>query len=99
VAGLFDAPPPARRVPPALRDALVGAVDAVWRIPYLRDRHSPPLSRYSVALLTRSSTYDTRAATRDFGYAPVIDQSTGLRQLRAWTDSIGGVDAFTRYVR
>ncbi|MEU7907360.1 NAD-dependent epimerase/dehydratase family protein [Actinoplanes sp. NPDC049118] len=99
VARLFDATPPTRRVPPALRDALVGAVEAVWRIPYLRNRHSPPLSRYSVALLTRSSTYDTSAATRDFGYVPVIDQQTGLRQLRAWADGIGGVDEFTRYAR
>jgi nucleoside-diphosphate-sugar epimerase len=99
VARLFDAAPPTRRVPPALRDALVAAVEGVWRIPYLRDRHSPPLSRYSIALLTRTGTYDTSAATRDFGYAPVIDQQTGLRQLRAWADGIGGVDAFTRYVR
>ncbi|GGN33073.1 nucleoside-diphosphate-sugar epimerase [Actinoplanes campanulatus] len=99
VARLFDAAPPTRRVPPAVRDALVATVETVWRIPYLRHRHSPPLSRYSVALLTRSSTYDTSAATRDFGYAPVIDQQTGLRQLRAWADGIGGVDAFTRHVR
>ncbi|MFC4063633.1 NAD-dependent epimerase/dehydratase family protein [Actinoplanes subglobosus] len=99
VARLFDATPPTRRVPPVLRDALVGAVETVWRIPYLRDRHSPPLSRYSIALLTRTGTYDTSAATRDFGYSPVIGQPDGLRQLRAWADSVGGVDAFTRYVR
>ncbi|BFU44928.1 NAD-dependent epimerase/dehydratase family protein [Krasilnikovia sp. MM14-A1004] len=99
VGAMFGAAPPTRRVPPAVRDALVAAIETVWRVPYLRDRHSPPLSRYSVALLTRSSTYDTSAAARDFGYAPVLDQATGLRQLREWVDGIGGVDAFTRYVR
>ncbi|GAB1640730.1 NAD-dependent epimerase/dehydratase family protein [Krasilnikovia sp. MM14-A1259] len=99
VAAMYGAAPPTRRVPAGVRDVLVAAIETVWRIPYLRDRHSPPLSRYSVALLTRSSTYDTSAAARDLGYAPVVDQQTGLRQLHEWVDSIGGVDAFTRYAR
>jgi nucleoside-diphosphate-sugar epimerase len=99
VARLFEVTPPTRKVSPVVRDALVGAVEALWRIPYLAHRYSPPLSRYSVALLTRSSTYDTSAAERDFGYRPVVDQATGLRELKAWVEEIGGVDAYVRGVR
>jgi len=96
VAELFDVRPPTRTVPPLVRDALVNTIEALWRLPYLAHRYSPPLSRYSLALLTRSSTYDTSAARRDFGYRPVIDQPTGLRQLKQWVDEIGGVDEFVR---
>jgi nucleoside-diphosphate-sugar epimerase len=99
VADLFGARPPTRRVPPVVRDALVNLVEAAWKIPYLAHRHSPPLSRYSVALLTRSSTYDTGAAERDFGYVPRIDQRTGLDLLKRWVDGIGGVDEFVRHAR
>jgi nucleoside-diphosphate-sugar epimerase len=99
VAGLFDARPPARTVSPRVRDALVNAVETVWRVPYLAHRYPPPVSRYSVALLTRSGTYDTSAARRDLGYRPVVDQRTGLAELRAWVDGIGGVDEFVRYAR
>ncbi len=99
VAQLFGVSPPTRQVSPPVRDAVVGAVEALWRIPYLKHRYSPPLSRYSVALLTRSSTYDTSAAARDFGYRPVVDQQTGLRTLKQWVAGIGGLDEFTRHVR
>jgi nucleoside-diphosphate-sugar epimerase len=99
VATLFGARPPTRRVPPLARDALVNLVEAVWRIPYLAHRYSPPLSRYSVTLLTRSSTYDTGAAERDFGYRPRIDQRAGLALLKRWVDDVGGVDEFVRYAR
>ena len=99
VAVLFGARPPTRRVSPAVRDTLVGAIETVWKVPYLAHRYPPPLSRYSVALLTKSSTYDTGAAARDFGYAPDVDQRTGLDLLKRWVDGIGGVDAFTRQVR
>jgi 2-alkyl-3-oxoalkanoate reductase len=99
VAALFGTRPPARTVSPAVRDALVNTIEAVWRIPYLAHRYPPPLSRYSVALLTRSSTYDTGAAKRDFGYQPRVDQRTGLRRLKEWVDGIGGVEEFVRYAR
>jgi nucleoside-diphosphate-sugar epimerase len=98
VALLFGAKPPTRKVPPAVRDAVVNTVEAAWHIPYLSNRYSPPLSKYSVALLTKSSTYDTSAAQRDFGYVPRVDQQTGLRLLKQWVDGIGGVDEFTRHV-
>lgn len=96
VAALFDGTPPTRRLSPAVRDALVAAVELLWRVPALADRREPPLSRYSVALLTRSATYSTAAAERDFGYLPVTDQEAGLRGLRDWVESIGGAREFVR---
>lgn len=99
VADMFGASPPTRRVPPPVRDAAVAVLETVWRLPGLAARREPPLSRYSVALLTRSTTYNTAAAERDLGYVPVIDQESGLLRLRDWVESIGGVREFARAVR
>lgn len=99
LAKLFGVTPPTRRIPPVVRDALVEAVELIWRAPLLARRHPPPLSRYSLALLTRSGTYDTSAAHRDFGYLPVVDQATGLAATTQWVDSLGGVHEFVRHVR
>ncbi|MFF3460694.1 NAD-dependent epimerase/dehydratase family protein [Streptomyces sp. NPDC002730] len=99
LAALFGGQPPTRTISPRLSDALAGAIELIWRVPALAAGKEPPLSRYTVALLTRSATYDTSAATRDFGYAPVIDQDSGLHQLLAWVESIGGTQEFLRTVR
>ncbi|GGM60067.1 3-beta hydroxysteroid dehydrogenase [Longimycelium tulufanense] len=99
VARMFCCTPPNRRVPPLLVNTFVELVELVWRVPYIAHRYSPPLSRYSLALLTRSTTYDTSAAERDFGYRPVVSQEAGLRELVRWVADIGGVDRFTQYVR
>ncbi|MEU3985784.1 NAD-dependent epimerase/dehydratase family protein [Streptomyces sp. NPDC026672] len=98
LAELFGLRPPTRRIPPLLLDALVEAVELVWRVPALAARREPPLSRYAVAILTHSTTYNTDAAARDFGYVPVIGQEDGLKQLVTWVESIGGVQQFVRAV-
>ncbi|RBO94443.1 NAD-dependent epimerase/dehydratase family protein [Nocardia puris] len=97
-AGLGYAPPtrqPNRRV----LNAVVAAIETVWRIPAVATRWSPPLSRYAVALMTRSATYDTSAATRDFGYRPIVDRATGLAEFLAWLDTQGGVRELNRHLR
>ncbi len=96
VAARFGGTSPSRRVPPLVRDLAVGAVDLAWRVPYLRDRYSPPVSRYSVALLTRSGTYDTSAAHRDFGYRPSVTQEQGFAELERWIATIGGIEEYAR---
>ncbi|MFJ8159056.1 NAD-dependent epimerase/dehydratase family protein [Streptomyces sp. NPDC094468] len=96
---LFGGHPPTRRVPAPVRDALVEAVELLWRFPPLATRREPPLSRYAMALLTRCATYDTGAAQRDFGYVPRMSQEAGLRQLADWVVSTGGVKNFVRSVR
>ncbi|WP_433327426.1 NAD-dependent epimerase/dehydratase family protein [Spirillospora sp. CA-294931] len=96
VAERFGVDPPTRRIPAPLRDTLVAAIELLWRVPYLANNHPPPLSRYSVALLTRSSTYDTTAAREAFGYSPVIDQAKGLDELQNWIEELGGLTAYTK---
>ncbi|MEV7090461.1 NAD-dependent epimerase/dehydratase family protein [Streptomyces sp. NPDC093085] len=96
LAALFGVRPPSRRIPPPVRDGLVEAVELLWRLPALAARYEPPLTRYAVALLTHSTTYDTAAAERDFGYAPVIGQEEGLRRLMAWAEPLGGAAYFRR---
>lgn len=93
---LFGLPPLSRKVDPRVVRAVAGVVDAVWALPPLAARRAPPLSRYAVALLTRSATYDIGAARRDLGYQPRVDRPTGLARLKAWVDGNGGVDALVR---
>lgn len=95
----FGVPPITRRVDPRALGVLTAAVELAWKLPALGHHHRPPLSRYSVALLTRTATYDTRAATRDLGFVPSIERDEGLARTAAWIDENGGLDAFTRWVR
>ena len=98
LATLFGVTPPRKAMPPAIVHVLVEVCEALWRIPFVHARYSPPLSRYGLSLLARTGTYDTSAATRDFGYAPVIKREEGLRELRAWVQASGGLAGFLREV-
>ncbi|WP_280487867.1 NAD-dependent epimerase/dehydratase family protein [Nocardia farcinica] len=91
--------PPTRRPDPRVLRAAVTVIEALWRIPPIAARWSPPLSRYVVALMTRSATYDTSAAARDLGYRPIVDRDTGLTAFLDWLAAEGGVEAVTRHVR
>jgi nucleoside-diphosphate-sugar epimerase len=84
--------PPTRALNLRLVNALVEVFEAVRRIPAVASRWSPPLSRYSVAVMTRSGTYDTSAAECDLGYYPVIDRETGMARLQAWLRSEEAAD-------
>lgn len=87
---------PARQPNRRVLNAAVAAIETVWRIPYVATRWSPPLSRYVVALMTRTATYDTSAAARDFGYAPIVDRAGGLTDFLAWLHTQGGVVELTK---
>ncbi len=76
--------------------AAVRVLDAVWRMPWLATRWSPPLSMYVLALMSRSATFDTGAAARDFGYQPVIDRDRGMVEFRTWVQDQGGLAELTR---
>ncbi|MBT2406213.1 NAD-dependent epimerase/dehydratase family protein, partial [Streptomyces sp. ISL-21] len=95
VGGLFGCEPPGPRVPLAAGRALAGAVETLWRLRPGPTPTGPPLSRYTMALLTRSTTYDTTAAHRDLGYEPPRRQADGVRELRRWVETIGGIKAWT----
>ncbi|WP_280413132.1 hypothetical protein [Nocardia asiatica] len=49
--------------------------------------------------MTRSATYDTGAAARDFGYRPVVDRDSGLADFLAWLQTQGGAVELTRSLR
>ncbi|AYF72939.1 NAD-dependent epimerase/dehydratase family protein [Nocardia yunnanensis] len=91
-------PKPTRQPNRRVLDAIVATIETVWRIPFVATRWSPPLSRYVVALMTRSATYDTSAATRDFGYRPLVDRDTGLADFLAWLETQGGVTALNAQI-
>ncbi|WP_218027818.1 NAD-dependent epimerase/dehydratase family protein [Nocardia uniformis] len=76
--------PPRRKLNPRMVNLLVEVIETLRRIPYLAAHWTPPLSRYSVAVMTRTATYDTSAATRDFGYRPVVDRDSGIAELKDW---------------
>jgi nucleoside-diphosphate-sugar epimerase len=99
LAGIFDAPPIARRVSPTTAAVMASVMDGLWRFPPLARRYPPPISRYSLSLLTLTSTYTLAAAERDLGYTPTVDLPSGLEKLRDWIDEIGGVDEYLRLVR
>ncbi|WP_278261967.1 NAD-dependent epimerase/dehydratase family protein [Nocardia sp. AG03] len=90
---------PTRQPNPRVLAAVVAVIEAVWRIPAVTNRWSPPLSRYAVALMTRSATYDTTAARTDLGYTPVVDRDTGLAEFLRWLDTQGGIETLTRPLR
>ncbi|MEV0856325.1 NAD-dependent epimerase/dehydratase family protein [Nocardia fluminea] len=90
---------PTRRPNPRVLAAVVATIETIWRIPAVANRWSPPLSRYAVALMTRTATYDTGAARRDLGYAPVVDRDTGLTRFLAWLDEQGGIDTLAADLR
>ncbi len=95
VAGLLGCPPPGRRIPLPAGRALAAAVEAAWRLRPDAATTGPPLSRYMLALLTRSTTYDIGAARRDLGYEPARTRADGLRDLVRWVASVGGVTTWT----
>lgn len=96
LAARLDCPPPGRRVPLPVSRALAAAVEATWRLrPTPTPASGPPLSRYMLALLTRSATYDTSAAHEDLGYVPVRTRTDGLRQLVDWVAATGGIASWT----
>lgn len=101
LAGLaerFGGRPPTKRVSHSLLRTIAFTADMVWKLPPLAKHSSPPLSRYSLALLTRSATYDISAARRDLA-PPRVGHEAGMAQLEAWINSIGGVNEFIRKVK
>ncbi|MEV0416566.1 NAD-dependent epimerase/dehydratase family protein, partial [Streptomyces sp. NPDC050448] len=101
VGALFGCRPPAPRIPLRLGRGIAAAVETGWHLHHRSGGRGrgpdtgPPLSRYMLALLTRSATYDTTAARYDLGYTAPRTQAEGLRALHEWVTAGGGVAAWT----
>jgi nucleoside-diphosphate-sugar epimerase len=74
--GLSDRLP---QVPLPIMLALAGSLEAAATL----TGREPLLTRYSVAILARTQTYDITAARRDLGYTPVVSVSDGITQTLA----------------
>ncbi|MEV4154688.1 NAD-dependent epimerase/dehydratase family protein [Nocardia salmonicida] len=92
VAERFALTGPSRTVPAPVLSGALAAIETLWRIPAVAQRWTPPLSRYAVALVTRSATYDLSRAERELGYRPDVPFETGLDNFHRWVAQVGGLD-------
>jgi nucleoside-diphosphate-sugar epimerase len=69
-------PDPAPQVPLLLALAAAAAMEARAAI----TGREPPLTRYTVAILARTQTYDISAAKTDLGYVPAITVAEGVER-------------------
>ncbi|HEU5100969.1 MAG TPA: hypothetical protein VFU22_18215, partial [Roseiflexaceae bacterium] len=77
-------------IPADLRRVPVALALAVARLMELRASLAggePLLTRYSVAVLARTQTYDITAARRDLGYAPAVSVADGIERTIAYETS------------
>ncbi len=69
-----------------LRVAMAGAaaLEVAWRV--LRLSGEPPATRYGLALLGYSQTFDIKAAREALGYAPMVAMEEGIRRFLEASD-------------
>lgn len=82
-------------IPAQLRTLPVTAAMAVAWLMELRARltgREPLLTRYTVAALARTQTYDISAARHDLGYAPIVTVAEGIRRTLADLQAPAGQD-------
>jgi len=73
---------PRQRLPYPVVDAAAGAMEFVCRV--LPGRPEPPLTRYSVAMVSFNTTLDISAARKDLGYQPHISIEEGFEEFVKW---------------
>jgi nucleoside-diphosphate-sugar epimerase len=81
LAATDDVELPDRSIPGWLARSLAAATEGVWRL--LRLRSTPPLTLFSVAMMSREVTVRTEKAQRELGYQPVMTLERGFSALRA----------------
>lgn len=69
-----------RAVPVVLAKTAGAICETAWSI--FGWKSEPPITRFSVEQLATAHWFDTRAAKRDFAYAPAISIKEGLQRLR-----------------
>jgi len=73
---------PTQRLPYPLVDKIAGAMEFVARL--MPDQPEPPLTRYSVAMISLTTTLDITAARRDLGYTPRVSNEEGFEKFVEW---------------
>lgn len=72
-------PPETRRIPLGLAQFLGAAYETVYSA--LRIQREPPLTRFSVELLSTSQWFNIAAARRDLDYSPRVNMIEGMARL------------------
>ena len=73
---------PTQRLPYPFVDTVAGAMEFVYKL--LPDQPEPPLTRYSVAMISVSTTLDISAAKKDLGYQPRVSIEDGFEEFVKW---------------
>jgi hypothetical protein len=71
---------PARSIPGALARPLSALVEGAYRL--VGAKATPPMTRFAIAMMSRTVTVRCDRARAELGYAPVISVDEGLAQLR-----------------
>ena len=98
MAGTFNIPKVSGAVPGWLVNSLVVIFELLWKVPYLRNNVAPPISSYTVGLVTHSATYNIDRAKKDLGYNADINLDEAINEYSQWVQSIGGIEAYLNKV-
>ena len=87
---------PGRSVPYTLAYGLASGME-IWA-KLLRSKTPPVLTRYAVAAMGRNLNYTIEKARRELDYQPQVKLDEGMKQLKNWVDSVGGVSALVELI-
>ncbi len=73
---------PTQRLPYPFVDTVAGTMEFVYKL--LPGQPEPPLTRYSVAMISISTTLDISAAKKDLGYQPRVSIEDGFEEFVKW---------------
>jgi nucleoside-diphosphate-sugar epimerase len=82
IAKRLNLPPPSSRVSEGVALTFARGVEFLWRLLALKSE--PPVTAYSLGLLTTSLTFDLTEARNILGYSPQISMKEGLDRTLEW---------------
>lgn len=85
ILALVDLPPVRKTIARRSAERAGLVLESIYRLLSLSGE--PPMTRFLAAQLATSHWFDLSSARRDFGYAPAISTSEGMRRLGAWLRS------------
>jgi len=84
---IFELPKTKGSIPVPVAQALGVGFEAVWAM--FRIKREPMLSRYKLAELIRTHTYNISGSERDLGYRPIVTTEEGFVRIKEWVDAEG----------